>query len=779
MRYLAMLSMLVACGGDKTDGETDADGDTDTDTDSDSDSDTDTDTDSDTDTDTDTDPDVDGDGFPASTDCDDGDVAIHPGVTEVCDRLDQNCDGNADEGVLTTFFEDADGDGFGDDLVSLAACAAPTGYVGTGGDCDDSASDSFPGGVEVCDGADQDCNGAPDDSLSFQNYYVDDDGDGFGTAVGPISACAQPPGTSIDDRDCDDTAATTYPGAPELCDGTDQNCDTVADNGLVFTDWFVDGDGDGYGDPFVAAVTACEAPVGTVSDASDCDDDDDAVNPGAVEVCDGADQNCSGAADEGLPLTTWHRDNDGDGFGSASSSPSCLTTRYGYAVDGTDCNDGRPEVYPGAHEIGCNGVDDDCSGGDAPGDLDVPADHATIQAAITAALPGDSICIAPGTYTGLVTVNKDLDLVGTGPGVTLSTGNGARLFVAGAGHARLVNVTLDGRNVEPLIQVSGAAQLDLNDVTAKNLGCGAFCYGLVSYQYSGSELTVRRFRLAEDDGVVGPATDGLGLFYNNASPLTIEDSYLGNLTVGATGGDFLVSSATNVYLRNLFLDAFVATPSTPFNLLGTVAGTLEGVTVRLAEISGASTVGIVDLIAPSTVLRAQLLDNELASTTGEVFGLRSYSALGVESSLFSGNDLQTAGAAAVVSAQGSSGIVNDTFAENTGLASPFVVLEAPGPGVVNNVVLANDVADAELRAGSATTITYTDIFGPSTPLFDSTGAAVPWTGMVEDPLFYPYSQQPQPASPLIDAGDPAILDLRGGRSDVGAFGGPRALIPAG
>lgn len=110
--------------------------------------------------------DDDGDGWSAGTDCDDEDPDIHPGAAEVCDGVDEDCDGAVDDHPrlgadgLASFYADADGDGVGG-AVATAACDAPEGHVATTGDCDDGDASVHPGAAEVClDGVDQDCDGA-------------------------------------------------------------------------------------------------------------------------------------------------------------------------------------------------------------------------------------------------------------------------------------------------------------------------------------------------------------------------------------------------------------------------------------------------------------------------------------------------------------------------------------------------------------------------------------------------------------------------------------------
>jgi hypothetical protein len=290
--------------------------------------------------------DADGDGFWApgscltpANDCDDLDAAVWPGAPELCDGVDNDCDGGVDEGLST----DADGDGH----YQPGSCAGPA------DDCDDGAPTRHPGAPELCDQADNDCDGTVDEGLS-----VDADGDGFyapGSCAGPAT-------------DCDDSsanAASVYPGAPELCDRVDNNCDGA------IPPVEADSDGDGFSpcegdcDDTVASAYpgGQEIPYNGVDDdcmggdlsdvdgdgfdggpgGSDCHDQRADVHPGASEGpgCDGIDGDCDGLVDDGLPCT----DDDCDGF----------------SEDQGDCNDGVPQVHPGMPES-CDGIDNNCDG---------------------------------------------------------------------------------------------------------------------------------------------------------------------------------------------------------------------------------------------------------------------------------------------------------------------------------------------------------------------------------------------------------------------------------
>jgi|GEM_PF-7056588 len=148
---------------------------------------------------------------------------------EICDGIDNNGDGQVDEGLTTVFYLDADGDGFGDSQF-IEACSLPQGYVSNALDCDDSNMNIHPDADEVCNDLDDDCNSQIDDNpIDPGAWYHDADGDGFGSGSA-IWACDAPAQSAVNDTDCDDLNADTYPGATEECDGLDNNCDGAIDD---------------------------------------------------------------------------------------------------------------------------------------------------------------------------------------------------------------------------------------------------------------------------------------------------------------------------------------------------------------------------------------------------------------------------------------------------------------------------------------------------------------------------------------------------------------------
>ena len=287
-------------------------------------------------------------------------------AAEVCNGDDDDCDGNVDEGVETTFYEDADADGYGDAAVSADACALPSGYAATSGDCDDhdalynpgasesdcadpndyncdgsvayadADADGFaacedcddaddrinPDGVEACNGKDDNCDGAIDEGVQT-TFYLDFDADGYGVATDTTDGCTVPSGYAAVADDCDDADADYNPGATETdcTDPNDYNCDGST--------LFEDADADGF--------AACE----------DCDDTDDAVNIDGVEVCNGVDDDCDSDIDEGV-LLTFYADSDGDGYGDAATPTTACSASAGYAATGDDCRDDNADIFPEA-----------------------------------------------------------------------------------------------------------------------------------------------------------------------------------------------------------------------------------------------------------------------------------------------------------------------------------------------------------------------------------------------------------------------------------------------
>ena len=304
-------------------------------------------------------------------DCNDYEYNINPAAQEFCNEIDDDCDGFVDEGQLSPFMPDYDGDGFGAGEV-LWACYQPPGYVPDCSfavapvcDCDDSNFNINPAAPEICnEGIDDDCNGYADDYdynvVGQTNYYIDGDGDGYGE--GFIQSCAQYSGYVLIGGDCYDASADIYPGAPEECNGTDEDCDGVADNDVqsfFYPD--MDGDGFGAGDP----IQTCTQPDNTSGNNLDCDDTNSAVSPVAQEICNsGVDDDCDGQSDDADGSVTgqnlYYTDADSDGYGAGDLIPACIQPANTSSTN-DDCNDDNSSINPAATEICNSGVDDDCN----------------------------------------------------------------------------------------------------------------------------------------------------------------------------------------------------------------------------------------------------------------------------------------------------------------------------------------------------------------------------------------------------------------------------------
>jgi hypothetical protein len=373
-----------------------------------------------------------------STDCNDASATVNPTGTEVCDGNDEDedCDGLADDldaqgaDGPSTFYQDDDGDGFGDPSTPTQACDPSASTVSDDTDCDDSDSAVNPNTV----------------------WYADSDGDGFGDSSSSLSQCLQPNNYVLDSMDCDDGDAALNPNTDWFADNdgdgygdpndSQTQCNQPANHVLDDRDcndndisinpdtvWYLDADGDGFG--LLGSTTSqCDQPAGHVSDNTDCDDADPSVNPdtlwyldldgdgygdsgASIAQCDQPsashvpnDADCDDSDASLNPDTTWYHDADSDGFGDPLDAANQCNSPPNHVPDDSDCDDSDSNVNPNGTET-CNGIDDDCDGL-----VDVGAGVGSIwfadQDADGFGDPNNTItdCVAPPGYTG---DNQDCD----------------------------------------------------------------------------------------------------------------------------------------------------------------------------------------------------------------------------------------------------------------------------------------------------------------------------------------------------------------------------------
>ncbi len=345
--------------------------------------------------------DADGDGYDGvaagGTDCDDSDAGVNPGAAESCNAADDDCDGTADEsGCACTHATDG--------LHDFLFCATPRSWADAQADCDG-------WGYRLADVEDSTENlwiWSQAELVRAGNAWWlglnDRDIEGtFAWESGSTAAYrewrAGEPNNFNSNEDC---------GKYHINGGglwNDANCADailyICEAGCVYTDSYLDSDGDGWGDP-ATATRGCGTPAGQVAAGGDCDDADAAIHPGVLEACGGADEDCDGLTDDADPAldpasaTAWYADADGDGHDAGVAGYACLRPA-GAAASAGDCDDADPGAFPGAPEVRADGIDQDCDGA-----IDDPDSAIPVCPCAQAALGAHSylFCAETATWQG-------------------------------------------------------------------------------------------------------------------------------------------------------------------------------------------------------------------------------------------------------------------------------------------------------------------------------------------------------------------------------------------
>jgi len=735
--------------------------------------------------------DADNDGVISGDDCDDADPDRFPGNPEVCDGVDNDCDTEVDEDAVdaTAFYRDADGEGFGDDSDEQLACTAPEGFVARSGDCDDTSDLRTPDADEVCDKIDNDCDTEVDeDAVDRQAFYDDIDEDGYGDPATAVLACTSPAPALVDNaEDCDDGDPAVRPGVPDPCDAVDQDCD---------------------GAPGPNGVPAIHP---TVQDAIDAvpDGEQICVAPGRYpDAFDLGDRSVHIVSAQGSAVTTFDL--------SAPSSLPFVQTTYGgtseitgFTFEGLDTDtkapgegvilhgDGSKQAAPQPltlRDVVFRDLRADERDGRLIGQLlhqtdgNLRLENVTVDD-VELGFGGDDMYVRGGFLGANGGVLEIDGLVVTGFAVDATGGSYVCLLYGGLVNASSSQVSISG------LDVSGST-IDWR-CSGSSGGMRAAFVELYVADVTGADWSFR-------DNVAtayGSSAWAGSLFNSAATDLVLDGAEFLDNTIQADGGNS-------------------ARVGTVLTLAGQNYGpsrtaVVDHVTIHgnqvLADASStfetADTGGLVVSSFASAMVRWLDVRDNIALGRGQGGGVRALrnGRFRIENGIIAGNRVgdgtygscEGGGLYAQADAGDTIELVNMDIvynevwsdpAEGGGifLAAPSGAVTIQGVNLVGNTVADNDFG-AAVDTPSPPSI---EIDWTHTNTFDNPGSEPIWGvwplpepadgNLTVDPAFVDVTS-PDPAvwdlrllgsSPLVDAGDPTILDVDGSPQDIGAYGGP-------
>ena len=692
--------------------------------------------------------DVDGDGFDSlasgGTDCDDADEAVNPAADELCNAVDDDCDGLIDEEPVDgkAWYTDDDGDTYGDPELVQLACEAPADTVDNGEDCDDADPAVHPEADEVCNAVDDDCDDRVDEEpVDGSTWYADTDGDGFGDPETGVVACVAPAGTVADPTDCDDGDDSISPAATERCNGIDDDCDTVEDG------WVVPGD----------FSTIQDAIDGASVGALIC------VGPGTwFEHLDYGGKDVRVVAEDGPLDTILDGSTRGGPVLRFDSGESTAAELSGFTIEVAELSMGGA-VY-------------------------IDSAGATLQEIV---LSNQTDLISDNPLGGLIHVSsgslvlRDASVQDNAISLTSSSRtsiHGAFVYLD-ASTAHFSNVVLSGNTSE--IEASGGAGL----------------YGAV-LRASGSDLTMEGVSFTDNRGTstaAGGDEYGAGgaVYLDDGSTLNLEDALFDGNHIGCAGqGNYCFADGGALYAE---------TSDLSLTDVEVTHNTVDGASTGSGYGNGG---GLFIYAGDTVASHLVVADNAVSCTTGCFGGgmvLYPNTVAELTNLVVAANRVDTVsgyayGGGIHVQVSDLVTITNADIVANT-----LVGASAYGGGlrttsgsdiVLTNVNVVENTVSGASAHGSALfqassigtgslSITYGNVFGNaggSSDFFDATDPTGTAGNISVDPGYTDASDAAAArwdlslgtGSDCIDAGDPAVVDADGSASDIGSRGGPDA-----